>query len=347
MADVRPTLDEIFARMRADAAAARPGVDVDLPRTLFGVQLVAFVGAIHEAWGHLDSIAVDVFADVATQSALERHAAIWGVFRDQFVKAFGTVNFGVLAAGPPVEIGRRLRRADGVEYITTSVPIQLVGLDWESDIEAVVAGGDGNYSGDLQLIEPVPGLTDLPAVVASGADGDDDDELRAEYLDVLRSPPQGGTAADFERWVLEVPALTRAWVQPPAAGSPDFDIYVADDSNEPPTPAGGDVVSAQAEADANAPVTANPTVLAATFDDLDAAITISPNTGDIQTAVDDEIVSMLLEFAAPGVTILLSWLQEAVARTPGLVDFTITSPVADVPVSGADDVMVKGTTVYS
>ncbi len=346
MADVRPTLQEIFDRMRADASSAQPGVDVQLPRTLFGVQLVAFVGAVHEAWGHLDNIAEDAFPDVAKQSALERWAAIWGVFRDQPVKAFGAVNYGVLPVGPPVEIGRRLLRADGVEYVTTSVPVQLVGLDWESDISAVVAGGDGNYSGDLQLIEPVPGLTDLPAVVTSGADGDSDDELRAKLLDVLRRPPQGGTADDFERWALQVSALTRAWVQQPAAGSPDFDIYVADDANEPPTPAGPDVVAAQAVVDLNKPVTSNPTVLAATFEALDAAITISPNTGEVQSAVDDEIVSMLLERATPGGTILLAWLQEAVARSSGLVNFTITSPIIDTPVSG-DNVMHKGTTVYS
>lgn len=346
MADVRPTLQEIFDRMRADASSVLPGVDVALPRTLFGVQLVAFVGAIHEAWGHLGNIAEDVFPDKATQAALERWAAIWGVFRDQPVKAFGTVNFGVLEVGPPVEIGRRLLRADGAEYIITSVPVQLVGMDWESALAAVVAGGAGNYTGTLQLVEPVPGLTDLASVVTSGADGDTNDELRAKLLDVLRRPPQGGTADDFERWVLQVPALTRAWVQDPVAGSPDFDIYVADDANEPPTPDGPDVVAAQAVSDLNKPITSNPTVLAATFEALDAAITIAPNTSEVQTAVDDEIVSMLLERATPGGTILLAWLQEAVARSSGLVNFTITSPIIDTPVGG-DNVMHKGTTVYS
>lgn len=346
MATVRPTLSEIYTRMRADASSALPGTDVELPRTLFGVQLVAFVGAIHEAWGHLDSIATDVFPDVATQGALERWAAIWGLFRVQAVTASGTVNLGVLVTAPPLEPGRTMRRADGAEFVTTAVPVLQAGGHWLANVAAVLAGAGGNYTGTVQLVEPVPGLTDLALTTTAGADGDTDEELRARLLDLIRKPPQGGTADDFERWALEVPGLTRAWAQTPAAGSPAFTVYVADDANLPPTASGADVIAAQAVTDLNKPITSDPTVTAATFHNLDASITVLPATGAMQAAVDAEIVSMLLERATPGGTILLAWLLEAVAGTPGLVNFTITDPITDEQPAGAA-VVTKGTTVYS
>lgn len=348
MAEVRPTLTDIHDRMRSDAAAALPGVDVALPRSLFGVLLTAFAGAVHEAWGHLQSIADDAFPDTATTDSLQRWASIWGVTRVQAVQALGLVDFGISSEAPSIEPGRRLVRSDGVEYETTSGLVQSPGGNWIAQARAVVAGADGNYSGTVRLVEPSPGIGDVPILTGSGVDGDTDEELRDRLLDVLQNPPQGGNAADYKRWALEVPALTRAWVMPPVAGSPDFTIYVADDSKAPaaPTPDGPDVTAAQAIVDAEGPVTANPTATAATFEALDAEITITPNTAEIESAVDAEIDAMLIERATPGGTILLSWLQEAVARTPGLTDFTITAPVADVSPAG-DNVVYKGTTVFS
>lgn len=347
MASVRPTLTELLARVESDAAAALPGVDVALPRSLQAVLLRAWSGGTYEAWGHLQAIADDAIPDTATSDALERWAALFGVYRVQGVKSYGVAEFTSVPTWTPIPIGSRLVRPDGFEYITNAAPF-WVPNSWYGTLQATEPGTVGNFDGYLRLVEPSAGVGDVLVSISFGVDRESDEDLRARFLDVLRAPPQGGTAADFERWCLAVSGVTRAWVLEPSAGSPTFAIHIANDALLPAAPvASGAIVTAtQAAVDAAKVVTADPAVQAAAFVALDPEITLSPNTAETQAAVSAEIVAMLDRQAGPGVTITLSKIQAAVAGAPGLVDFTITDPVADVTPGGAN-VVYLGTPVYS
>ncbi len=347
MADVSPTLSEVLTRMESDAAAALPGVDVSLPRSLLAVLLRSWGGGTFEAWGHLQAIADDSIPDTATESALERWAALFGVFRVQGVKASGVAQFTEVPIWTPIAIGSRLVRADGAEYITTGAPFWFPPA-WLGAIQAVVPGTAGNFDGNLRLVEPSAGVGDVYVSTFGGVDRESDAELRARFLDVLRAPPQGGTAADFARWALAVAGVTRAWVGTPSAGSPTFTIRIANDALLPSAPvaSGGIVTATQTAVNALKPITSNPVVSAAAFVALNAHVTITPNDATTRAAVDAELSAMLERFAGPGVTITLSKILAAVAGSPGLIDFTITSPVADVT-PGGSNVVYLGTSVYS
>lgn len=348
MADVRPTLSEVISRMESDAAAALPGVDVSLPRSLLSVLLRSWAGGTYEAWGHLQAIANDSIPDTATSDALERWSSLFGVNRVQGVKAIGTVFFTADPAWVPVAIGARLVRADGFEYVVSGAP--FFSGAWLANVRAVNHGTSGNYSGVMRLIEPSVGIGDVTTVgsIQFGVDRETDEALRARFLDVLRAPPQGGTAADFKRWALAVAGVTRAWVLAPSPGSPTFAIHIANDALLPaaPTASGATVTAAQAEIDALKPITSDPVVQAAAFVAIDPEITLTPNDAATQAAVSAEITAMLDRQAGPGVTITLSKLQTAVAGAPGIVDFTITVPASDFTPGGAN-VAYLGTPVYS
>lgn len=348
MANVRPSITEIYSRMRADASAALPGVDVQLPRTLFGVLLVAFVGSIHEAWGFLQRISDDSFADTAVDAAMTRHASIQGIDRTQAEKASGTADFGVHTFAPSVDIGRRLVRADGVEYVTLTVPVLTGGTNWVSAIEAVLAGVDGDYNGTARLVQTAPGVTDVTVITAGGVDGGEDPEVRAELLDHHRDPPQGGNTADYTRWPKEASAnVSRVWpLQPATPGDATFDLLLADDSEDPPTVDGADVTLVQDYVDDIGLITAKPVAATAVFEPLDVNATLTPNTAEIQLAADAELDAMLQVNAAPDVTINLSDIQTALGRTPGLVSFVITSPLGDVSPVAPKAVIYRGTSVY-
>ncbi len=47
------------------------------------------------------------------------------------------------------------------------------------------------------------------ALVASGADIEDDDDFRERVLEAYQNPPQGGNRTDYQRWALAVPGVTR------------------------------------------------------------------------------------------------------------------------------------------
>lgn len=353
MAEVRPTLSEITARMQSDASAALPGVDVALERAMVSVLLNVYAGATFEAYGHLQRIARDGIPDTAEDDALERWAALRDVFRVQGVKASG---LGLLTSDlnwTPVQAGARLVRADGVEYEIVDAPFLAAG-SWFADIRAIEPGENGNHgpSGTLRLVEPSAGVGDVLVTLIGGIDREDDDNLRERMLDIMRAPPQGGTKADFERWAKSIAGVTRAWPKDPVAGSPAFTIYVADDAKlleappVAPTVDAGDVIAAQSVVDAMKVITALPTVASAAFDPIDPAVTLSPSTAEVHAAVTAELNAMLDAAAGPGVTITLSAIMAAIAGTPGVVNFTLTNPVADVAPAG-DNVVWLGTPVYS
>ena len=363
MALIRPPLSEVVEAIRSDADAILGGVDGRLQRGLVEVVLLAQSGGLHGAYGFLQQIADDTFADTATSEALERLASIRGISRGAATFAKGWVgDTGAVPTVGQIPAGTLFRRGDGVEfevvYGQTVMPdestqnitepqndsiIGLGGTGWVVPVVAIESGVDGNTLDGVSVtfVSPVAGLSPIVSVrlgITGAVDFQSDDSLRAELLLKIRNPPQGGTKAEYESWALEASTsddpITRAFIFPPAAGSNVVDVFIVDDgggipSANPPTPSAQAITNAETLIDARRPLSSDRDVKAPTFVAMTMTIALSPDTPETRVAIENEIDTFLFDNHEPGQEIPVSIMQAVVSNGAGGADAQITVPTVN------------------
>ena len=180
---------------------------------------------------------------------------------------------------------------------------------------------------------------------ASGVTIADGGALRLRLLFRIQSPPRGGTADDYVMWARAVhPDVTRAWATPLASGLGTVTIhFMTDDATGDGVPTTTVVDAVQDDIDARRPVTAAVTVSAPTAVALDVTIgSLAPDTAAVRAAIQGEIKDLILRESAPGATILISHIREAISAAAGETDHVLTSPGADVD-HAASQIAVEGT----
>ena len=346
----RPALADLDTRVAADIASRLPGTDARLRVTLLGIMARVFAGAIHELYGYGDWIARQAFPDTAEEAELLRWAEIWGVERNAAKIAKGTVTF---TGAPGTNIRRRdvrLRSGAGVEYLGNQGRTAIGGGGTlEFRVRAAEAGAAGNADTGvtLTLISPIAGVQSAAPVstaIAGGADIESIESIRGRLLDRIKSPPRGGTAADYVAWALAAHQdVTRAWARERASGLGTVTVYLmTDDTTANGIPLAAVVTAAQAYIDARRPVTAAVTVAAPAAEAIAITITsVTPDTEDVRAAIAAELADTILRDGEPGGTILLSHLREAISTAAGETDHVITVPAADVTLQ-ANQIAVLG-----
>lgn len=334
----RPTLATLIARAQADAETR---LDLDaplLPVSNIAVLARVLAGAAHGLYGYLGWIADQVLPDTAEAEWLARHAGIWGIARQAATYATGAVTL-TGTSGVVVPSGTRLRRADGVEYLT-SAAITL-GSDPSAPVIATAPGAGGNAAAGvgLTLVSALAGVQAAAEVstggITAGAPAESDDSLRGRLLARIQSPPQGGSAADYVAWARAAhPAVTRAWCYPEEGGPGTVTVRVmTDDATANGIPAAG-VVTAVADAIADLrPVTASVLVLAPVAAPLDFVLSVVPDTPSVRAAVQAAVADLIRRETAPGGVLARSHLQEAISTAAGETDHDLIAPSADVAAS--------------
>jgi uncharacterized phage protein gp47/JayE len=331
----RPTLPELIERAAVDIEAQLPGVDARLRRSNLGVLARVHAGAVDGLYGYLEWIADQLLPDTAETEHLDRWAAIWNVARVAAAPGVGSVTFtGV--DGTAIAAGTVLARADGVEYSTDAIATIASGVATAA-ITASVPGSTGTATAgtQLRLASPVPGI-DAAAVVSTGglvqgAEAESDASLRDRLLDRIGQPPQGGSSADYVAWAREVPGVTRVWVTPGELGLGTVTVrFVRDDDAGSIIPDAGEVALVQATLDDRRPVTAAVTVVAPVAVALNMTIALTPNSAPVRSAVEASVRDAIARDAAPGATILVSHLREAIALAAGETDHVLSAPSANV-----------------
>lgn len=333
----RPTLTELRERVVTDIASRLPGMSTSLlRRSLAGILANAEAGAVHSLYGYLDFIARQALPDTAEEEYLLRWAAIWlpeGRKEATYANGINAVRV-TGTTGLPMPAGTLLVRSDGLQYYTLN---DLVSTG--SDLVTVAASLPGSTYNtaagvQLQLLVPVTGFDSAAIVVAPGITGGVDQEsieaLRARVIARIQQPPQGGSKSDYETWALEVPGVTRAWVYPLELGPGTVTVRIAnDDITTGYIPSAAVVAAAQAYIKAKAPVTAEVYVLAPVSQTVPMTISISPDTTATRAAVVAELQDLFFRTAAPGGTIPISKIREAVSVASGVNDSRIDSPTTD------------------
>lgn len=324
----RPTLNAIIERIQADLES-RLKVP-QLRRSNANIYGRVLAGVSHALHGHIEYIARQMFFDTADTVFLDRWASIYGLLRKPATKARGQVRFSFSSEPVDIDIGTVLQTENGVQYVTTSAV-----AGGKASVEAILAGYSGNVlEGDeLTLTAPVAGvLSKVECLgIAGGADKEPDDRLRGRLLNRVRETPSGGTKADYERWALECPGVTRAWVYPKESGEGSVVIrFVADDLKDI-LPTGEHINAVQRYIDSVRPVTANVTVKAPTLKKVDFKITeLVPDDERTKANVKAALIELLRRESIPGGTVLISHVRHAISSAVGENDHKLVSPAEDI-----------------
>lgn len=311
------------------------GINTPLLRnTVVKVLAYVWAAADYMLYGFLDWISKQVMPDTAETEYLDRWAAIWGITRKAAVYAAGDVVF-TGTNGTVIPAGTVVVRDDDEEFTTDSL-LTIAGGTATGAVTASTAGAAANTDAAtiLSLFTPISGIDSDVTVdtggLAGGADQESDALLRGRELARIQTTPQGGTEADFENWVLEVSAVTRAWIFENYLGIGNVGVTFVLDGSVPIIPNAAKLTEVEDYLDARRPITANLTVFAPTEKDLNMTIKLLPNTATVQVAVEAELEDLLTREAEPGGTIKLSHLDEAISIATGETDHVIVTPTADV-----------------
>lgn len=342
----RPTLAALKTRIKADLVA-RLKQDEVLRRADLEVQAAVQAAAVNSLYGFIDYVAEQILPDTAGAESLDRHGSIWGVVRKAASKAVGTVTL-TTTVGAAVPSGAELVHASGLTFVVTA-GVTATGTSTAVATEATAAGAAGNLAAGepLTLISPIVGVQSVGAsgTLAGGADVESDDALRARILDRIRQPPHGGADFDYRAWALEVAGVTRAWVLPQHFGVGTVGITFVMDDRADIVPTAGDVSLVQAHIDEVRPVTADAQVFAPGTLAVDLTVEVSPDTPEVRAAIEAEVDDFLRREAAPGGTIYLSRLREAVSQAAGETHHEMTAPTANI-VLPAGTIAILGTITW-
>jgi uncharacterized phage protein gp47/JayE len=259
----RPSLATLRADMQAAVVAEFSAASVLVRRALAWVLARIVAGGLHLTYGYLDWVAKQLFLDTAVAEYLDRQAREYGLARKAPVAATGNVTLTGIS-GTTLFAGAVLVRSDGATYTTAadatlSAGTATVAVTAELDITATTGAYTNALAGvALTLQLAVPGIAGTATVASGGltggADAEDDESLRARVLLRKRSPPQGGSKADYVAWALAQPGVTRAWCYPLNRGAGTVDVAFVMDQRDDIIPASGDVAAVQAAIDVLRPV---------------------------------------------------------------------------------------------
>ena len=359
----RPTLTALRNTAIQDITTSGvPGLDGLLRNSVLRVLAWVMSGLAYSVYGYLDWIARESVPFTATDEYLAAWAALIGVYQKDSTPATGFAQF-TGTTGLVLPAGASLTRQDGTPYTTTADgTVDATGLLIVPIVAAVNGAATNADTGVAISIDfPVTGINSggvTAAPLTGGSDQETQDELRTRMLFKYAQPPQGGAASDYIDWALEVPGVTRAWIQSSAGQVqvyPMLDIANAADGGFPqgsdgcateetrgPT-ASGDQLAVADHIWPIQPVTALVFVAAPVPLPIDVTLaSLDPSTVAMEADILASLIDAFLVIGEVGGTIYPSQLYEAISATPGVNRFDMTAPAAPItappgalPVMGA------------
>lgn len=237
------------------------------------------------------------------------------------------------AANATIDQGAKLTDdADNVYAVVTTVNLSDDGY-----VAVFVLGQQEQPPGTaLTFTDPPPGVDPVAYVADAGIYGGADEQTEQEYrqsiLDRMRQPPQGGSMADYRRWVRESPGVRakNVWV----FGHPDtapgtVEVYFTTLDG---LPSGADVLAAQGYIAQMKPVGTRVTVSVPKTKDIDITIStllIAPGYDrlDVVEQIRQEIAAEFADYEMQSTphTMPISVIYRALAQVAGLKKYAITS----------------------
>lgn len=376
----RPTLTELRTRNQNTIKTGLEKIGVLLRFSNMRVLGDVSAGMSYLHYGYLDYIAQNSTPFNAVDENLAGWAALKSVYRKSATAATGPSVPFTGTAGYTIAAASVLNRSDGYQYTvdaevtigsggTATGTITAVLPDTSTDSTGGGAAGNADAGTVLTFDEAIPGISStvtLTTAVTGGADIEDEEVFRSRMLSAFQNTPQGGNDADYEKWALAVPGVTRAWVTRRLMGAGTVGVYImldSDESNDSGFPTGTDGVSSYETQFSAGIATGNQLAVANALYSQQPATAIVYVCSPVKTAVDftfsglssaDSTVKAAISTAIstlffndgkPGGTIYLSDIMSAISGVDGSDGFILTTPATNV-VMATGGLPVVGTVTY-
>lgn len=350
-----PTLKDMRSLVR-DYVLSQLGARAMIPNSVLRIMSDAKAGVAHLTMLYLDWLAKQLLPDTAETEWLDRHGIIWlenadgSKGRKTATYASGTMQF----TGFPttiVPVGSIVTGSNAVDYQTITEAV--IGSDsfGNGDAVALTAGAVGNLpDGTVMATAGISGVDSVALLgdMTGGVDQETDDQLRERILFRIQNPPMGGSQADYVRWTLAVPGVTRAWAAMEQGAGTITARFLMDDlyPDNYGLPTAGDVQNVHDYINKMRPVTVMGCYVVAPilfFYD----ITISGLTKDdssVRGRIEISIKDMEFKRSKPGQTIYRSWVDEAISQAVGEETHELTFETTVMPAPGYMPVL--GTVLY-
>lgn len=339
-------------------------------------------GMSHLHYGYLDWIAKQSNPYTATDEFLAAWAALVSTYRKSATAAAGP---SVLCTGNPgsvIPAACLVNRSDGYQYtLDAEVTIGRDGTAAGSitavlpaaSIDASGGGAKGNADAGALLtfdkaISGVNSTITATAAITGGADIEDEEVFRSRMLSAYQQTPQGGSDADYKKWALAVPGVTRVWIARRLMGAGTVGVYIMldrdEDSNANGFPTGKDGVSSAETQYSAAAATGDQLAVADAINVSQPATALVYVCSPVKTpvnftfsglsgadkatksAIESAIDTVFFNNGKPGGTILLSDILVAIAGVSGTSGFLITSPTTNITM-GPGGMPVIGAVTYT
>lgn len=363
-----PSIDELTANAarllqqslaqaeQALGPQALGAVDLDLARS--NIRALAFVQAVgvHGAYRYLrDFVARQAVPILATGAFLDGWLSTYGMARQPASAAGGTVA-GTGVNGTTMPAGTLLQTGTGAQFRTTADVVVASGTVSPA-VLALVEGSAGNLAAGtaLTLVSSVVGIDSAFVAttgLAGGADLEADAAAVSRLQQRLSAEPRGGSPADYARWALSVPGITRAWgVRNPAGPTSAGVIIMADVDGVAglPSPAQEQAVEDYIRDPRRGPPD-ELFVISPALVEVDFTIALTPDTAAIRAGVEAALADIFFREALPGGSIPHGHALEAISGVAGEYNHSISAPTMTIggffTTGGFDELLVLGSVSF-
>ena len=336
------TLEELYGAMMA-AFTEKTGMETSGSGDL-AVRFYAVAAQLYSLYIQADWTARQCFPQTAEGEYLDRHAALRGVSRREAAQAQGTIRFSVdsaLTTDLTIPAGTVCMTAGLVRFETTRDAVLTAGETWvEAAAQAVEPGTAGNVAAGSVLamaVAPV-GVSRCsnPQPFLGGMDQEGDMALRERVLETFKRLPNGANAAFYQQGALSFPQVVEASVIPRKRGVGTVDVVIATGAGLP-----DQALLNQVEAyfETRREIAVDVQVKAPVPKPVKVSVAVKAEEAYDAVAVRREVETALTSFFGGkrlAKDLLRAELGRVVFDVPGVANYSLTSPPADVAV-GADE----------
>jgi uncharacterized phage protein gp47/JayE len=350
----RPTLSDLRLRARALFASKLKGADGTLPKSNITVSSDVMAALTYGVYGYADWLARQALPNTADDwNFLLRWGALFGLTPLTATTAGGNALF-TGTTGTSVPLNTKLQDGNARLYKTTAAATLVAGST-SIPVVALDGGTQGNLApgAPLTLQTAITGVNGSATVDGSGLSGGTDAETAqafgARIASRVKNPPAGsGTVADYERWALGVPGVTRAKATGLARGPGTVDIrFVRDNDPDGIIPSNDDIDDVQAAIDALKPLTDDAQVLdTLTTQTVNYQLSASLVKDKDRPAIAASLAAMHARLViGTGLSFQGQMIPAITSAAQGLTGTFLTLPNGDVP-ADPDVVLTLGTITY-
>jgi len=319
----------------------------------FSLRLYAYAAQIQALFVHMDWVEAQCFPQTAVGDALTSHALVRGLTRKEGSKAAGEITFGRDEAADqalPIQSGTVCLTEDLVRYETTAFCVILPGERMISvPARACEAGTAGNTAAGTVTLMSLP-----PAGVSwcanqspfyGGQDAEGDEALRVRLLDSYRRLPNGANAAFYQNEALRHEGVVAADVLPRVNGRGTVGVVIAAAGGQPPAAL---VKEVRDDLQALREIATDVIVSAPVTKPVTLSAQVAPQSGvDVQTALTNAYTALTVWFDGTrlGKPVRLADLQHVLYQTPGVGNYRVLAPAADVNIAPGELPVLAGCTV--